>query len=139
MVSSTVKGSGVTSKLELASASVNEVVTSIQKNITKESDPPVCEEHVEPTESAGTMVTLSTLTKADEEVHNANTTHGPPENASNNETKAGSSPREKNSVSQSKGKAKTLIGKRKVEADATKGPNTKQRSVSSFFKAANVK
>jgi len=136
MVSSTVKGNGVNSKPELSSASVNEVVNSTQKDITEEPGPPVCEEHpnlVEP----GTTATLSPVTKYNEEVHVVNTT----ENASNDEIKIGkpgSSPRNKNSVSQNKGKGKSMISKRKVEAD-TKGPNTKQRSVSSFFKASNAK
>lgn len=142
-----VKSEGANSKSELASASVSVVVNSSQRGITKESDPLVCEEHsdlVPPAESPRATATLSTITKCDEVLHVANTTQGPPETVNrpgNKETtisKSESSPRNKNPVSQSKGRGKNMAGKRKVEPDG-KGPNTKQRSVSSFFKAASTK
>jgi hypothetical protein len=145
--SAAVKSEGVNSKSELASASVSVVVNSSQRDITKESDPLVCEEHsdlVQPAESPRATATLSTITKCDEVLHVANTTQGPPETVNrpgNKETtisKSESSPRNKNLVSQSKGRGKNMAGKRKVEPDS-KGPNIKQRSVSSFFKAASTK
>lgn len=129
------KSNEVDSKAEPASASMNEIVINTQKDITKESDPLVCEEHPSVVEPE-TTASLSASTKP-EEVHIVSTT----ENASNDVTtiaKSGSSPRNKKSVSQNKGQGKSQVGKRKVEADI-KGPNTKQRSVSSFFKAANAK
>ncbi|KAG0629984.1 hypothetical protein M758_1G144800 [Ceratodon purpureus] len=142
-----VKSEEVNPKSELASASVSEVVNSSQKDITKESDPPVCEEHtnlVQPAESPGTKATLSTIANCDEVLHVGNTIQGPPENVNrtvNNETTINNSKspsKKNNSVSQSKGKGQTLAGKRKAESDS-KGSNTKQRSVSSFFKPATAK
>ena len=137
----------VDSKPELASASVDEVVNSSQKDITQESEPPVCEGYpnlMEPAESPGTTAAPSTISKCDEVLHVADTTQGPAESVSrsgNNEpttTNSESSPGNKNCALQNKGRGSALAGKRKVEADS-KGPNTKQRSVSSFFKAANAK
>lgn len=141
-----VQSEGVNSQLEFASAPASEVVNSSQKDVIKEPEPPVCEEYpnlMEPAESPGTTASLSTITKRDEVLHVSNTTQGPPESVNrvgNNETtmsNSESSPRNKNRALQNKGKGKALAGKRKVEADS-KGPNIKQRSVSSFFKAANA-
>lgn len=116
---------------------------SMQKDVTRKSNTPVCKEHPvfeERGESVKAEVTPATSAVTDRVVDIADPTREAvelPVYVSNSDATMSTDSSNKESTSQNKGKKLTSLGKRKLEAD-TKGLN-KQRSVASFFKAANAK